>query len=254
MNHKSSNILFNDILLIINYNYKELIYLNEYLINLYSKYFSHIISITPTNLPENSSIISCQESTNGRLAYICIKKAYEKYPNFKGYLIVNDDNIMKPWELEGINQDIPWINLFDFERIYVKSLKEYPFLQETIKKNITLSEKIFKMVGDYKPPKIWNDMLYLPNSLMKKYCDILEQLFNKKIFHELATAFAFGIISLNEYKIINSLLIWGRERNNMINIFKNSFGFSFVHPIKISNINLREKINKYYDFINGEDF
>ena len=254
LNHKSSNIIFNDILLIINYNYKQLTYLNEYLINLYKKNFPHIISISPGNLTENSDIISCQNSNNGRLAYICIKKIYEKYNNFKGYLIVNDDNIMKPWELEGINQDIPWINLFDFRRIYVNTLKEFQLLEEMIKNNITLSEKIFKMVGDNIPPKIWNDMLYLPNSIMDKYCDILDDLFSKTIFHELATAFAFAIISLNEYKIINSLLIWGKERNNMINIFKNSFGFAFVHPIKISNIDLREKIKQYYYFINGENF
>ena len=254
LNHKSSNILFNDILLIINYNYEQLIYLNEYLINLYKKYFFHIISISPGNMTENSDFISCQNSSYGRLAYICIKKVYEKYPNFKGYLIVNDDNIMKPWELEGINQDIPWINLFDFTRFYVNTLKEFSFLEEMIKNNLTLSEKIFKMVGDNIPPKIWNDMLYLPNSIMNKYCDILEELFNKQIFHELATAFAFGIICLNEYKIINSLLIWDKERNNMINILTNSFGFAFVHPIKISNLYLKEKINQYYYFINGENF
>ena len=161
---------------------------------------------------------------------------------------------MKPWELEGINQDIPWINLFDFRRIYVNTLKEFQLLEDIIKNNITLSEKIFNMVGDNIPPKIWNDMLYLPKSIMDKYCNILEDLFSKTIFHELATAFAFAIISLNEYKIINSLLIWGKERNNMINIFKNSFGFAFVHPIKISNIDLREKIKQYYYFINGENF
>ena len=254
LKHKSSNILFNDILLIINYNYKHLTYLNEYLINLYRKYFSHIISISPGNIAEKSNIISCQNSSNGRLAYICFRKVYEKYHNFKGYLIVNDDNIMKPWELEGINQDIPWINLFDFTRTYVNKLKDYKLLKEMIRNNITFSEKIFKMIGDNEPPKIWNDMLYLPNSIMKKYCDILDELFNKKIFHELATAFAFGIMSLNEYKVINSLLIWGKERNNMINIFKNSFGFAFVHPIKISYIYKKEKVYEYYYFINGESF
>ena len=188
------------------------------------------------------------------MAYICIKKVYQEYPNFKGYLIINDDNIMKPWELEGINKDIPWINLFDFTRIYVNTLKEFPLLEEMIKNNITLSKKIFKMIGDNIPPKIWNDMLYLPNSIMNKYCNILDELFSKKIFHELATAFAFGILSLNEYKIINSLLIWGNERNYMVNIFKNSFGFAFIHPIKISNIYLRKKINQNFDFIKGENF
>jgi len=252
--HKSSNIIFNDILLIINYNYKHLTYLNEYLINLYKKYFTYIISISPGDTTENSDIISCQNSSNGRLAYICIKKVYQEYPNFKGYLIINDDNIMKPWELEGINKDIPWINLFDFTRIYVNTLKEFPLLEEMIKNNITLSKKIFKMIGDNIPPKIWNDMLYLPNSIMNKYCNILDELFSKKIFHELATAFAFGILSLNEYKIINSLLIWGNERNYMVNIFKNSFGFAFIHPIKISNIYLRKKINQNFDFIKGENF
>ena len=254
LHHKSSNIIFNDILLIINYNYKQLTYINDYLINLYKKYFSHIISISQANISGNSNIISCRNSNEGRLSYICIKKVYEKYPNFKGYLIINDDNIMKPWELEGINQNIPWINMFDFTRFYFNTSEEYPHIEEMIKNNITLSEKIFKMFGENIPIKIWNGMLYLPNSIMNKYCDILDGLFRKTIFHELATSLAFGIMSLNEYKIINSLLIWGRERKNMINIFKNSFGYAFVHPIKISNNDLREKVNQYYYFINGENF
>ena len=254
-NHKSSNIIFNDILLVINYNYIHLTYLNEFIINLYKKYFSHIISITPGIPAEKSNnIISCPNSANGALAYICFKIVYEKYPNFKGYLIVNDDNIMRPWELEGINQDIPWINMFDFSRFFVNTLKDFPVLEEIIKNNVTISQKIFKMIGDYLPPKIWNDMLYLPNSIMLKFCDILEELFSKKIFHELATAFAFGIMSLNEYKIINSILIWGYESNNFLNILKNSFGFAFIHPIKLSNNNIRENIYQYNYFINGENF
>ena len=221
---------------------------------MYKQYFSYIISISQANISENSNIISCRNSNEGRLSYICIKKVYEKYPNFKGYLIINDDNIMKPWELEGINQNIPWINMFDFTRFYFNTSEEFPHIEEMIKNNITLSEKIFKMFGENIPIKIWNGMLYLPNSIMNKYCDILDGLFRKTIFHELATSLAFGIMSLNEYKIINSLLIWGRERKNIINIFKNSFGYAFVHPIKISNNDLREKVNQYYYFINGENF
>ena len=77
---------------------------------------------------------------------------------------------------------------------------------------------------------------------------------SKNIYQEFATAFAFGIISLNEYKIINSLLIRDNKRNNMIYKFKNSFGFAFVHPMKIFNFYLRKIIDQYYYFINGEDF
>lgn len=38
------------------------------------------------------------------------RKAYEKYPYMKGYLIIDDDYFIKPWEFENYNFNIPQTN------------------------------------------------------------------------------------------------------------------------------------------------
>jgi len=35
------------------------------------------------------------------------RKVYEKYPYMKGYLIIDDDYFIKPWEFENYNFNIP---------------------------------------------------------------------------------------------------------------------------------------------------
>ena len=92
INHYFCNKIFNDILLIINYNNKGLEKLNNYMIKLYRKYFNNIVFITPNNINQinnNSITISCNNSFYGYFSYICLKKIYNKYPNFKGYLFIN---------------------------------------------------------------------------------------------------------------------------------------------------------------------
>lgn len=93
LKHKYSNKTYNDILLAINYNYEFLVKLNDYLYELYHKNFPNIAFITPGN-SSSDNMISCPESNDGHTAYMCFRKVYEKYPNFKGYLILDDDNFM----------------------------------------------------------------------------------------------------------------------------------------------------------------
>ena len=88
INHYKFLKKFNDILLIINYNHKDFEFLNDYLNKLYLNHFENIIFITPSSL-NTKNIISCNETNEGYYSYICFKKVYEKYPNFKDiYLLM----------------------------------------------------------------------------------------------------------------------------------------------------------------------
>ena len=109
--HRNSNKIYNNILLIIIYNYSKLIVLNRYMIKLYKKYFPHIVFLKEgyNNLTQEN-IIECKESFRGFYSYICFRSVYNKYPNMKGYLFLNDDNFFKPWDLENLDLNIPWMN------------------------------------------------------------------------------------------------------------------------------------------------
>ena len=252
LKHKSSNIVYNDILLAINYNYDKLINLNNYINNLYSKYFTNIIFISPGKIEYNNTIL-CPESGNGMFAYICFRKLYDKYPNFKGYIIINDDNFLKPWEIENLNFDLPWINYFDYKRQSATFFSGYKLLENMINNNKTIMDNIFKLMGNTVVPKLWIDSIYMPNSLINKMTDIFEEMHNKKIFLELAVPTAFAIKSIKEFQIINSILIWF-ERKFMCDFLKKSYNYLCIHPIKLSIENLREALYQYIYFINGNEY
>ena len=77
--HSSCNKNYNDILLIINYNMPGFLKLNEYLEELYKKYFPNIAYLYPANLQSSASnIIICKESSNGYYSYRCIEKNFMK--------------------------------------------------------------------------------------------------------------------------------------------------------------------------------
>ena len=75
MNHLYSNEIYNDILLIINYNHDGFLKLNDYITNLYNKSFPNIIFINPS-IYKMPNIFSCQTSDNGYYSYNCFKNIY----------------------------------------------------------------------------------------------------------------------------------------------------------------------------------
>jgi len=110
--HKNSFIKYENVLLIINYNFKGFEYLNNYILKLYQNNFPNIVFITPSFTTNSPNTILCKESYKGYFSYICLEKVFSKYPNYKGYLFINDDDFMKIWELDNLNFNIPWLYQF----------------------------------------------------------------------------------------------------------------------------------------------
>ena len=98
--HKNSLIKYKNILLIINYNFNGFEYINNYILKLYENTFPNYVFIVPSETTINRNTISCKESHRGDFSYICLEKIFLKYPSYKGYLFINDDDFMKIWELD----------------------------------------------------------------------------------------------------------------------------------------------------------
>ena len=263
--HKLSKIIFNDILLVINYNYHFLLKLNNYMIHLYNKNFPHIVFINPSNVTNNNdNIISCPESYKGYYAYMCFRKIYNKYPNMKGYLIIDDDNFLKTWNLDNIDYNIPFLNIFQFHRwkqfLYNSSqisklfIKTYKNLNNTFYKNLEWKNNITQLLGFYAIPKSLVDNIYFPNSIFNRFIELVEQMYKKRVFLEMAIPCALGIMLLPKYKITSNLAIWANNRKNIIKYLKTNNDKTFIHPIKFSKKNYWEEVNSYIYFINAEEF
>ena len=252
--HKNSVIKYENILLIINYNFKGFEYINNYILNLYKNIFPNYVFIIPSETTNNRNTILCKESYRGYFSYICLEKVFLKYPNYKGYLFINDDNFMKIWELDNLNFNIPW--LYHFHDInkgwyhYRECLKIHNYIDKNPEWKVNLT----KFLGHYSIPIAIADFYYLPNYIIPKFCKILKELYKSKIFLECTVPTTFGIILSKEYQLIHFRGLWRKERNNVVEYLHKKYNQITIHPIKFSQIRFRNLINLYSYFIKAEEF
>ena len=253
MNHFSPNKVYEDILLIINYNRKGFLKLNKYIKTLYNKYFPNIIFIYPTNTHERNTL-SCNKSKKGYYSYICFKKIYRKYPNYKGFLYINDYLFLKVWEITNFNFSIPWINQFyPLNKTWPHSSKCYP-LYNIIEKNEEWKNNIIKFNGYFDIVYGMSDFYYLPNYYASKIINIFDKIYKSKIFLECAIPNSMGILLSAKYQIIFIRPLWGKQRKKAINYLYSQFDQITIHPIKFSKEKSRKKVLQYIYFINSIDY
>ena len=256
INHFFSNKTYDDILLIINYNHKGFyIKLNYYILSLYEKYFKNIVFIIPDNCNntiKNSNYIFCNNSFYGYYSYICFYQAYTKFPNYKGYLFINDDVFVKVWELENLDFKIPW--LYNFGRLKKKwfHYKHSINIFKILKENPKWKKKLINIFEDI--PIAIADFFYLPNNLAFNFSEIIKTMFKSKIFLECVVPTAFGILSNFKYQYIIFRGLWSENRKKAIDYLRNDYIQITIHPIKFSNRFHIKEVNLYIHFINAKEY
>ena len=186
-----------------NYNHIGFENLNEYLLKLYSPFFPNIAFITPNiiNKSNEINIIPCNDSFFGYYSYICFKKFYEEYSNYKGYLFINDDLFMKVWELDNFDFNIPW--LYIFSPIYQRWLRYFDCknIYKVIDTYSYWKRNLINFMGFDSIPITLSDFYYIPNFMAIEFFDIFEKMFNSKVFLECAVPTTMGIILYNIYHL-----------------------------------------------------
>lgn len=253
ISHTFSRKIYNDILLIVNYNRKGFLKINQYIQILYKKFFPNIIFIYPS-ITKESDTISCKESRNGYYSYKCFIKVYLKYPNYRGYLYINDDLFIKVWELSDFNFDIPWF--FKNGRLD-KKWRHYNHcrsIYNLFQKNIVWKDNIIQFNGYFDILKGLSDFYYLPNNFASKICHLFQKMYNSQIFLECVIPNSMAILSSPIYQIIYIEPLWGKDRINVIKFLYSKFDQLTIHPIKFSNKTARYKVNLYIYFINANEY
>ena len=100
------------------------------------------------------NISECKESFRGFYSYIFFRSVYNKYPNMKGYLFLNGDIFFKPWDLENLDLNIPWMNFIRKHPNTSKPLSNYNYI---------------KCFGSSDILNILVDLIYFPKDIMSKY-------------------------------------------------------------------------------------
>lgn len=245
-----------------------MIVLNRFIKQIYKNYFSNIIFIKDKfeNLRRNDTI-ECRESQKGFYIYMCFRNVLNKYPNMKGYLFIDDDNFVKPWELENLDLKIPWMNRIKNHFNVSKSvspLKNSSFwkrLNNTwvntniiLNKNKTLKHNYTKFFGSSHVVNVLVDAIYIPNTIINQFCDMVEIMYESRIFLQTAIPTVLGIMLLKKIHILTSIFLWGKERNLIIDYLTKSYSIIGIHPIKFTNKYNQRKTKEYINFINAIDY
>ena len=247
---------YENILLMINYNYEYLIKLNNFIIELYHEYFPNIVFIYPNsniNITEDNNTILCPESDKGFYSYVCIQKVYSKYPNMKGYLFAMDDAFLKIWEFENFNFDIPWILYF-----YIVKTRNWITCNdrviEMLNKKINWKNNLTKFYNSEIIGHGISDFFYLPNYFVKEYMEIAIEFYKQKIFLELAVPSIYGILLKPLYQLIYFNGLWDDNRKYWLKYLKIAHRQTVIHPIKFSNISSQIEVVKYLFFKNAKEY
>ena len=251
--HKDSKAKYDDILLIINYNYDFLTKLNNYILSLYHEYFPHMIFMYPGKIENNETYVSCPESYYGYYSYVCIKRVYELYPNKRGYLFLMDDDFLKVWELDNLDFNIPWFYHFfirfrNFDKLtYVKAKKVLDIYPEWKK-------RYRYFAGSTIVAYAVSDIYYIPKEDIINFCNKVNVMYRRRIFLETAVPTIMGIMLKERYQIILFAGLWRERRNHVIDFLRNSDKQLTIHPIKFSNLTYQDVVNKYIYIINARDY
>ena len=255
--HYSSNSVYDNVLLIINFYKKDVYKLKDYMLNLYKKNFPNIVFVS-SSLEEYDDhkgihILSCPESLNDSLSYICMKKIYKKYNNMKGYLVLNNEILLKIWELDNFDFDIPWLcsyNIIDNNSLTAK----YDGIKNVLNSKLELKTKLYKFLGKEGIAQGMPHFYYLPNYAIKNFIDISQLMYNNHVPEEIAIPNIMGILLLPKYQYVYFIDLNKEEIKTVMNYIKKVHEQVLVYPVDYTREDYRNEIDKYIYFMKAEDY
>jgi hypothetical protein len=256
--HYPSNTVFQDIILIINFYNKDVNSLKEYMFKLYKRNFPNIVFVSST-LGEfkikDTHILSCPESSDTSLSYICIQKVYEQYPNMEGYLYLNNEILLKIWELDNFDLNLPWLCSYNITSDTQSLLKtEYKNLQHVISSKPDLGVNLKKFLGKDGIATGMPHFYYLPKDAISKFVEIAKDMYSNKVPQELAVPNTMGMMLLPQYQYIYFADLTPNDIQNVMKYIKKVHEQILVYPVDYTREDYRKEVDKYIYFMKAEEY
>lgn len=229
-----------DILLIINFNYPHYELVN-FLKELYSPYFAHIVFYGPT---KHKDVELCDHH-NGWFSYKGIADAMEKFPGFAGYLWIHDDLIINPWNLGRFDVNKVWkttaapLDLklglqaitgwtwWPLDVGYSAIQKVYDELDPKYKNNLVANR------GEHKVAFGYSDIVYIPSSYVHDFIILCQLCSKHRVFLEIALpTICAAIAGKDETENFNGLAVWLSTYTESLDHYNRQI--DFLHSLKCS--------------------
>lgn len=275
-NGKSNNMPFSSILLAINFNnpfYNNIPILNKY----FGSIFEKVIYCGPER-SRKYDIITI-EGARTYFGYMCLAVGIQKFPNYKGYLFVNDDMIVNWWNMIETPQDKIWYGKEIYNEAGAAMDKPAPCCWHwwTTARALEKCKAAFNSLqasssqwnGKYfldiyfentkGAPlclRAWSDFMYIPSRLSKVFSHLANEFYRNEVFLEVAVATILSMLDKKE-NIVNLDGVYLPDLYGDVdfsdgNILSNVYDTtkSFYHPVKLS---LRSRaLNLFNDIVMKE--
>ena len=246
--HYPTKTVYKDILLIINLFDKNDNTIRNYILNIYNKNFPKIIFLTSLeSLNKEKEIIYCPEAKEPSLSYICLKNIYEKFSEMKGYLYLTNEILLKIWELDYLDFNIPWFCSFNISQN--NELEKLLNENNNYKNNLEIFYGKKNVIGKGMP-----HFFYIPKNNMDIILNIFNDFYKDKIPQEFAIVNSMGIAKLPWYQYIYFKDLDDEELKQVMNYVRKVNEQIIVYPVDYTRKDYREEIDKYYYFMKAEDF
>ncbi len=249
---------FRNVLLVINFNHPY--YDNiEFIKNLYSPIFKNIVFYGERAHPQVHKV----NTGLGYFLHEVLEHALTEFPNYDGYLILQDDCILNFWNYLSYDLDKIWLAVrANNQRNLFFSIRNangtctgdqtwiwWPIYFEAVwnahaKFNTQELYFLQKNVGEDNIPGIWCDLFYIPGRFRDATLRLSELL--KKVFCEIAIPTMLCSLDLIEnWEQLRMDWRWGHN----FTIKNYPRHASWVHPIKFSKKENRDMITQIFNQI-----
>ena len=165
----------------------------------------------------------------------------------KGYLYLTNEILLKIWELDYLDFNIPWFCSFNISQnnLLDKLINE----NNIYKTNLEIFYGKKNVIGKTMP-----HFFYVPKNNMDKIVNILNDFYKHKIPQEFAIINSMGIALLPWYQYIYFRDLDNEEIKQVMTYIKKVNEQIIVYPVDYTREDYREEIDKYYYFMKAEEF
>lgn len=226
---------FENTLLIINYNhpyYQTIPFLEK----IYSPVFPHIVFYGENSHHQVIAI----DHNKGFWGHNVIADAMIRFPDFDGYICIQDDCLMNFWNFARLDKNKIWFNPFTIiPRDTAYSSWQWwntPYGKKALNQALdklpaSSLQRLESNIGKNNIGYGWSDFVYIPARLASKYIELCDCFNNPQVFVELAIPNILLCLDEKKNKWEELFALWG------LSCFEDySPNYDWVHPFKFSQL------------------
>ena len=165
----------------------------------------------------------------------------------KGYLYLTNEILLKIWELDYLDFNIPWLCSFNISQN--NELEKLLNENNNYKNNLEIFYGKKNVIGKGMP-----HFFYIPKNNMDIILNIFNDFYKNKIPQEFAIVNSMGIAKLPWYQYIYFTDLDDEQLKQVMNYVRKVNEQIIVYPVDYTRKDYREEIDKYYYFMKAEDF